>query len=285
MSATTRRDLVISAVKFLKDPQVASAPLTKKIEFLEFKDLTNDEIQEALALANSNESLPAATGYSASSSGQASTYTNNEPPPLPDRDWRDYFIMSTVSVGIGYGLYQLTKRFIKPLIFPERSPALVQDQQALETEFARTGELLEQLQHDTTELAVATTTNAAAEDEAIEAVRTSLKQLQEFTDGTTTNDFIVVKNQVDELVSHLPKSIEKNGDVQRYGLKEIENELKSLKNLVSTRIKVSSAHGTVVGGIGLPTTSTSLVSSITGTSGATATAPAIPAWQLALGNK
>jgi peroxin-14 len=281
MSAT-RRDLVISAVKFLKDPQVASAPLAKKIEFLEFKDLTNDEIQEALALANSNESLPATTGYSASSSGQASTYTNNEPPPLPDRDWRDYFIMSTVSVGIGYGLYQLTKRFIKPLIFPERSPELVQDQQALETEFGRTGELLEQLQHDTTELAAATTANTTAEDEAIEAVRSSLKQLQEFTQGTLTDDFIVVKNQVDELVSHFPKSIEKNGDVQRYGLKEIENELKSLKNLVSTRIKVSSAHGSSVGGIGVPTTSTSLVSSI---SGATATAPAIPAWQLALGNK
>lgn len=284
MSAT-RRDLVISAVKFLKDPQVASAPLAKKIEFLEFKDLTNDEIQEALALANSNEPLPATAGHSASSLGEASTYTNNEPPPLPDRDWRDYFIMSTVSVGIGYGLYQLTKRFIKPLIFPQRPLALVQDQQALETEFARTGELLEQLQNDTTELAAGTTANATAEDEAIEAVRSSLKQLKEFTEGTATNDFIVVKKQVDELVSHLPKSIEKNGDVQHYSLKEIQNELKSLKNLVSTRIKVSSAHGSTIDNIGLPRTSSSLVSSIIGTSGATTTAPAIPAWQLALGNK
>ena len=184
-----------------------------------------------------------------------------------------------------YGLYQLTKRFIKPLIFPQRPPALVQDQQALETEFARTGELLEQLQNDTTELAAGTTANATAEDEAIEAVRSSLKQLKEFTEGTATNDFIVVKKQVDELVSHLPKSIEKNGDVQHYSLKEIQNELKSLKNLVSTRIKVSSAYGSTIDNIGLPRTSSSLVSSITGTSGATTTAPAIPAWQLALGNK
>ena len=127
-------------------------------------------------------------------------------------------------------------------------------QQALDTQFARTGELLEQLQNDTTELAAGTTANATAEDEAIEAVRSSLKQLKEFTEGTATNDFIVVKKQVDELVSHLPKSIEKNGDVQHYSLKEIQNELKSLKNLVSTRRseEVSSAHGSTIDNIGLP---------------------------------
>ncbi|KAF5096050.1 hypothetical protein D0Z03_001695 [Geotrichum reessii] len=281
MSAT-RKDLVISAVKFLKDPQVASAPLAKKIEFLEFKDLTGEEIQEALALANSDEPLPASLN-SLASQGQASTYLNIEAPPLPDRDWRDYFIMSTVSVGIGYGLYQLTKRFIKPLIFPKEPEALVEDQKALETEFARTSELLDQLQRDTTELVSETAANVAAEDEAITAVRESLKQLLEFTTPTATDDFIVVKNQVDELVSQLPKSIEKNGDLQRYDLKEIENEFKSLKNLVSTRIKVSNAHSN--GGLNVSTSTSSIVSSIVGTNGVSAPAPAIPAWQLALGKK
>lgn len=281
MSAT-RKDLVISAVKFLKDPQVASAPLAKKIEFLEFKDLTGEEIQEALALANSDESLPASSNALASP-GQASTYISNEAPPLPDRDWRDYFIMSTVSVGIGYGLYQLTKRFIKPLIFPREPEVLVQDQKALETEFARTSELLDQLQRDTTEIASETAANVAAEDEAITAVRESLKQLLEFTTPTAADDFIVVKNQVDELVSQFPKSIEKNGDLQRYDLKEIENELKSLKNLVSTRIKVSTAHSS--SGISVPTSTSSIVGSIVGTNGVAAPAPAIPAWQLALGKK
>lgn len=48
---TIRSDLILTAVNFLKDPQVKSAPLSKRLAFLEGKGLTAEEIDLALVRA------------------------------------------------------------------------------------------------------------------------------------------------------------------------------------------------------------------------------------------
>ena len=49
-----RTDLVTTAVNFLNDPQVKSAPLSKRLAFLEGKGLTQEEIDLAIIKSNSS---------------------------------------------------------------------------------------------------------------------------------------------------------------------------------------------------------------------------------------
>jgi peroxin-14 len=105
----------------LQDPSVAASPIEKKIAFLQAKNLTQEEVNAALARA-STEGAPvqAYTQQAASSSvtqpppyygqypSQYPSYAWQPPPqPVPRRDWRDWFIMATVVSGVSYGLYTL----------------------------------------------------------------------------------------------------------------------------------------------------------------------------------
>src|SRR5436190_12448505 len=119
----SREDLINSAVSFLQEPSVASAPLDKKIAFLQSKNLTQEEIDISLARAGNPSPVSATTANPSAASIPPSPYTYARgPPPLPGygaypgywppppppevprRDWRDWFIMATVMGGVGYGL-------------------------------------------------------------------------------------------------------------------------------------------------------------------------------------
>ena len=53
-----RADLLATAVRFLEDPQVQSAPLSRRLAFLEGKGLTRAEIDLALARARTDAPQP-----------------------------------------------------------------------------------------------------------------------------------------------------------------------------------------------------------------------------------
>lgn len=112
-----------SRASVLQDPSVASSPIEKKVAFLQAKNLTQEEVNAALARANA-QGAPAQsyTPQPASSHVvQQPTYYGQYPPqyppygwqpppqPVPRRDWRDWFIMATVVSGVSYGLYSLGK--------------------------------------------------------------------------------------------------------------------------------------------------------------------------------
>ena len=48
-----RTELITTALNFLNDPQVKSAPLSKRLAFLEGKGLTQEEIDLAIIKSNS----------------------------------------------------------------------------------------------------------------------------------------------------------------------------------------------------------------------------------------
>lgn len=126
-----REDLVSSAVTFLQDPSVASAPLEKRVEFLQSKNLTQEELDAALGRAGNAQpgQVTVQTNYTPQNQhvvqrppppppsqgqygdyNQYSGYWQQRPPPeVPRRDWRDYFIMATVMGGVGYGVYAIAK--------------------------------------------------------------------------------------------------------------------------------------------------------------------------------
>lgn len=104
--------------------QVASSPLTQRVQFLETKGLTSSEIEAALLEVHSDPTGSNGTSSQVSSSSNASGQAPSlpqgrpmgyerygggggggaqvmmrEPPPLPRRDWRDFFVGVRNSAG------------------------------------------------------------------------------------------------------------------------------------------------------------------------------------------
>lgn len=111
--STSRQSLINSAVNFLKDPNVQSSPLQKRVAFLESKGLTSEEIEEALRKAKGDIStkttevaLPQPNQVNVPPNGQPVVM---QPPPVPRMDWKDYFIAAVLVGGIGYAIVVVAK--------------------------------------------------------------------------------------------------------------------------------------------------------------------------------
>lgn len=115
-----REDLITSAISFLSDPKVQSAPLAKKVSFLESKGMTSEEIEEAMARANGKAASTTTTTTTSTVPQQGGMMVQQQPgmvlqhvpPPLPPRpayDWRDIFIAAILAGGVGYGVWTLAK--------------------------------------------------------------------------------------------------------------------------------------------------------------------------------
>ncbi|USP73974.1 hypothetical protein yc1106_01248 [Curvularia clavata] len=247
-----REDLITSAVSFLQDPSVASAPLEKRIAFLQSKNLTQEEIDVSLARAAEDPSQPSPppqTSAVASSNAYrpppAAPYASyppqgywQPPPPPPEppkRDWRDYFIMATVMGGVGYGLYFTAKRYVLPLIQPPTQPQLEQDKASVDESFKRAFDLLEQLNTDTTALKASEEARTARLDDALGEVESVLASLKE-SSKRQGDDNRRIEDDVRGLRDLIPKALESHKEATDNRLKELSTELKSLKTLMANRM-------------------------------------------------
>ncbi|KAF2033646.1 hypothetical protein EK21DRAFT_108776 [Setomelanomma holmii] len=247
-----REDLITSAVSFLQDPSVASAPLEKRIAFLQSKNLTQEEVDVSLARAAAedpsqpspppptsappnyayNRPPPAAPAYGYPSQG----YWQQPPPPEPPkRDWRDYFIMATVMGGVGYGLYFTAKRYIVPLIQPPTPPQLEQDKAFVDEEFKRAFDLLEQLNTDTAALKASEEARTTRLDNALGEVESVLASLKE-SSKRQGDDNRRIEDDVRGLRDLIPKALDAQKESADIRLRELSTELKSLKTLVGNRM-------------------------------------------------
>lgn len=107
----------------LQDPNVSASPIENRIAFLQSKNLTQEEIDLALARAGGEGAAPANySNYGSQrqvarqvplSYGEYQQYPwqQSPRPEIPRRDWRDWFIMATVMGGVSYGLYTVAKVF------------------------------------------------------------------------------------------------------------------------------------------------------------------------------
>ncbi|KAL4873417.1 hypothetical protein BDV12DRAFT_159954 [Aspergillus spectabilis] len=248
-----REELISSAVTVLHDPSVASAPIEKKISFLQSKNLTKEEIDVALARTGDDSSVVAATstasGYQ--SAPQQAVYRPPPPPPQgygyppygqwqpppqpPKRDWRDWFIMATVMGGVSYGLYFVAKRYITPLIAPPTPPQLEQDKQNIDEQFSRAFALIEQLSTDTAALKTAEEARTEKLDATlrdVEALVADLKSASRRRDDDTRR----INDEVNALKDAIPRALEGAREGNENRLRELGTELKSLKTLLGNRL-------------------------------------------------
>ncbi|KAH7161529.1 peroxisomal membrane anchor protein conserved region-domain-containing protein [Dactylonectria macrodidyma] len=265
-----REDLVASAAQFLLDPSVASSSVENRMSFLRTKNLTQEEIDAAMARAGGGAPPPPNAPYpSAPPPGppvpqqyyQPYPPQAWQPPPAPpSRDWRDWFIMATVVSGVSYGLFSLGKRYVYPLVAPPMPEKLEQDKKSIEEQFDRAFSLVEQLAQDTEDLKKAEKERTEKLDSAISELETVMSDLKA-SNRRREDDSQRIRNEVQSLKDAIPKALDNQKQVADDRLKEINTELTSLKTLVSQRMTPST-----------PATATS-PSFLRGTSGSVAPAP------------
>lgn len=241
-------ELIVSAISFLKDPNVLSSPLTKKVEFLESKGLNQQEIEEALKRANSNESTANSTAVTQPPKDQHQQqqnqhqqlqqapidYYNPTPPQLPDRSWKDYFIMATATAGVTYGLYQVVSKYLVPTIIPAKQSSIDEDKAKINEEFIKIDKLLETLENDQKEIKTNNEDKSKEIDTAIDNVNDFLskynKDKLKFDD-----DLRLMKLEIDNLKNSIEKNMNSTKENIKDELEEISEELTSLKNLIKAR--------------------------------------------------
>ncbi|KAI0011511.1 peroxisomal membrane anchor protein conserved region-domain-containing protein [Xylariaceae sp. FL0662B] len=244
---TIREDIVTSAVSFLQDPNVVSSPIENKLSFLRSKNLSQEEIDAAFARTGISPA-PAATSQPASGPIQQQPYQGQyqpqpygwQPPPPepPKRDWRDWFIMATVVGGVGYGLYFMTKRYLYPLVAPPTPEKLEQDKTLVDEQFEKAFATIEQLAKDTEAL-------KSSEKERTEKLDKVLEELETFMRDTKSagrrqdDETEILREEMRTLKNIIPKSMTANKEFTDGRLKEISNEVKSLKSLVGQRMNPS----------------------------------------------
>ncbi|PMD48333.1 hypothetical protein L207DRAFT_383847, partial [Hyaloscypha variabilis F] len=248
-----REDLVASAV-ILQDPSVTGSPIENRIAFLQSKNLTQEEIDTALARAN-GETAPA--NYSSYAPQQQVTrqpqpgyggyqqYQWQQPPPpeLPKRDWRDWFIMATVMGGVGYGLYFVAKRYVYPIISPPTPPQLESDKKAIDDSFEKAFSLLDQLAKDTEELKSSEQARTERLDAALTEVESVINELKTAS-KRREDESRRISDEVRGLKDLIPKAMEGQKETTDSRLRELNTELKSLKTLMGQRMNPGATTST-----------------------------------------
>ncbi|EPE27201.1 hypothetical protein GLAREA_03115 [Glarea lozoyensis ATCC 20868] len=240
-----REDIVASAVTFLQDPSVAGSPIENRVAFLQSKNLTQEEVDLALARANGESAPPSHSNHASHQitrqppqnygGYQQYQWQQLPPPDVPKRDWRDWFIMATVMGGVGYGLYFVAKRYVYPIIAPPTAPQLEQDKQAIDDQFEKAFSLLEQLSKDTDALKTSEQARTERLDTALSDVEGTIEELKTAS-RRREEEARRMSDEVRGLKDLVPKAMEGQKETTDTRLRELNTELKSLKTLMSQRL-------------------------------------------------
>ncbi|PPQ88658.1 hypothetical protein CVT25_010234 [Psilocybe cyanescens] len=255
MSTPDRQELINNAVVFLADPKTQASPVTQRIQFLEAKGLSPQEIDIAMKQAAfaSPSRVPYANSYAPNPYTVASVQRQRW-------DWRDYFITAVVSGTVTYGAVSLFQKYLLPHLQPPTSTAYEEDRDALTAQFDAAEALLKEIQSETAAVRAAVEEQKERIDQTTEDVKSVVVELRD-GETKTRDEMREIREEVTNIREMLPKMIEKNKESQNQSLAELQQELKSLKALLLSRAPtVSSTPASPLPLLGRPS---------------------IPAWQLA----
>lgn len=130
-----------------------------------------------------------------------------------------------------------------PLIAPPTPEKLEQDKKSIEEQFDRAFSLVEQLVKDTEALKDAERQRTERLDSAIVELETVMTDLKS-ANRRREDDAQRIRDEVQALKLAIPKAMDNQKSLTDNRLSEINNELTSLKTLVSQRVAPGSSSGT-----------------------------------------
>ncbi|KAJ2580288.1 peroxisomal membrane protein pex14 [Coemansia sp. RSA 1836] len=240
-----REDIIESAVRFLADPKVQSSTLAKKVSFLETKGLTNAEIEDALARAKNHHTLSEeqqASGTVATrSGGPAPAYGYAQPlappvaPPRPPLDWKDYFIAAVVAGGLGYGLYMLAVKYIRPMLLArDDNRRLAEERKLLVEQNELTRKQLEALSESTTRILDTIARQSQKTSDAIEGMASVMEKIseQELEHNSSARRLQITLEDLQREISSLSSKMAKAGSTS---VSDVQSDIRSLRSLLLSR--------------------------------------------------
>ncbi|OWB75145.1 hypothetical protein B5S31_g5004 [[Candida] boidinii] len=256
-SLEIRKDLVDNAVEFLLDKSISSSPLTKKIEFMESKGLTQDEIQQALLKSQQPQqseshiqpqqqqqqqqqqqvSSPMTSTPSSTTSQQPPVRPPPVPeyyynaPPIPERDWKDYFIMATATAGVSYGIYQIVKRYIIPKILPPSKQQIEKDKESIDNEFIRVESLLERFEEEQIKFFEKQNNKSIKIDETLKEIDEIIIKTNE-KNLSNEETLKYLKLEIENMKNTMMKNLDNQKNIISRELNNIESEVTNLKILI-----------------------------------------------------
>ncbi|KAI9282276.1 peroxisomal membrane anchor protein conserved region-domain-containing protein [Sporodiniella umbellata] len=272
-----REELITSAISFLSDPKVQSAPLAKKVSFLESKGMTSEEIEEAMSRANGKPSTSVTTTTVSQPGVPARNVVAPPVPMRPSYDWRDIFIAAVLAGGVGFGVWNLAKRLFGPWFKVPTKKEMEEDKEKLDAQFQAVEDSLKEIKDQTNTALTTVSSQSKKIDDSLNGLESILKDIEE-ADSKRDKEFTNVKNDIDALKELVPKALERNKEAQNSVLTDLQNEMKSLKSLLINRRPPTSDSNT-------PTTPASPIEGlpprIAATLGSSGSRAGIPAWQMA----
>lgn len=247
MSETIRPDMVNNAVSFLTDPSVKDTPLTKKIQFLESKGMTNSEIQQSLVKSQQNSSISSNTNTTSStvsnnnyrsyplqqqnplSTAISSPFSPPLPPPPRNYDWKDYVIMGTTTVGFLFGAYQIISKYVIPNVIPPSQSKLDDDKEAMEREFDRVESILKKLETDQLEFIKVQNEKSNLIDETLIEIDAIVKSTNE-KNLRNEETLKYLKLEIDSIKTTLLKNLESQKSTISNELQELEKKTDNITN-------------------------------------------------------
>ncbi|PVU85006.1 hypothetical protein BB559_007256 [Furculomyces boomerangus] len=249
-----REDVVNSAVRFLSDPKVQSASLAKQISFLETKGLTSQEIERALEISKLNEQTSPETNTTLTSTNsntssnpllaQNPQYSipNNPyqayppPPPRPKHDWKDFFIAAVIASGLGYGLYEFTKRILIPYFTNSKTQKLEEGQDEIKSSLAKTLEQLENISSALNRTATSIEESNKNFGTALERIEKLSQTMLDEAQQSKLDSNLDVENKLSELSNAISEATNKiSGKNSSTSISDLQSELRSMKALLITK--------------------------------------------------
>ncbi|TPX43196.1 hypothetical protein SeMB42_g04824 [Synchytrium endobioticum] len=195
--------------------------------------------------------------------------------------WKDYFIASVVAIGASYGMFQLLKTYVGPLVAWPTDQKLEIERTRIDEQLASASSAIAAVKDETEHVLHAMESRATKVNSSLDTMHTLLSDLRDFDDKRDA-DLKVLRDDMENIKTLLPKMLDKTKEVQSSVLTDLQTEIKSLKNLLLNRR---------LGGASLPGTPTNDENNaaapppITSTTAAPlarsmAVKPSIPSWQL-----
>ncbi|KAJ3313403.1 peroxisomal membrane protein pex14 [Blyttiomyces sp. JEL0837] len=171
--------------------------------------------------------------------GYGYPYPGPYPPPPGqvkpyEYNWKDYTLGVIGVSAVGYGVYKFAKHYITPYLLWPTEAKLAADQKRMEDQLSKATEVLEATQTASENLKKLIEGNSDTLATALDGLKESMKDVVN-ADAKRDEEIKAIKVEVDSIKEMIPKMIEKSKESQASTLTELQNEVKSLKNLLLNR--------------------------------------------------
>ncbi|PVF93415.1 hypothetical protein CPB86DRAFT_742645 [Serendipita vermifera] len=234
-----RAEFMQQAIQFLADPSTRSSTLVQKIQFLESRGLTSEEITRAIVIANQSvvaNAPPIPYGQAGPATGPG-----YQPVHVP-WDWRDYFIAALVSGSVMMGAYATARKYLFPHLKPPTLSAYEADKEALTAQFDAAEQLLKEIQAETQSMKASIEDQREKVDSAVKEVTVAVEEMRK-GEMEVRDEMREIRMEVNNMQDLLPKMLDRVKDQERISYGELQQELKSLKALLLSSRDSNAASG------------------------------------------